>query len=252
MYAYGISQRGGKFPAYSSNGPNAQAFGFARIPRPSSATQEDPPDPALLNGNITAALWLLVRDESTDVKSWLCASDPSSEADQLTVILGAGESRQFLSDKPVRKINTWDFGMPECISFSPVNPYHAAIGSNWSLNVKPEWVLMGDDNNADEAAGNHALERGVGEDWKRQEFIQARENSTNHKTAGQNLLFGDGHVEFVTDPFRGPGHDNVNAMKFTGGNGPPKLGNSDGDPAASNDVVLIPITGNQGVNLGKQ
>lgn len=253
MYAYGISQRN-NFPKYARSGN--EGFGFKNIKRDQSTTQAKQPAKTELNDNLTAALWLLVRDESTDVKSWLCASDPTSDADQLCAVEGDGDSRQFITDRPVRKNNVWDFGMPLNLSFSMHNMYSISTGSSqWTLNVKPEWVLLGDDNNNDSSEGVHTLARGQGTDWSDPGLVKERENSTNHKGEGQNLLYGDGHVSFQTDPFQGPNNNNVYAK---GGNGNAEVAsapnlqhNQDNAKNAANDVVLIPITGNLNVNLAQ-
>lgn len=60
---------------------------------------------------------------------------------------------------------------------------------------------------------------------------QIREtNSPNHQRNGQNLLWGDGSVEFSTTPFIHQGTENVFAS----------LG-SFPDPGSAEDVVLVPI-----------
>jgi len=79
------------------------------------------------------------------------------------------------------------------------------------------------------------------------------DNSPNHGGEGQNVVFGDGHVEFVENPKVGSGGDDVYAMLFDGTPGPPALGLADGDMAdpdiARRDNVLIPLAGNNGVSL---
>jgi prepilin-type N-terminal cleavage/methylation domain-containing protein len=251
MYAYGISQRN-SFPKYARAAN--EGFGFKTIKRDVATTQAKQPPKAELNDNMTAALWLLIRDESTDVKSWLCASDNTAEPDQLTIVEGDGDSRQWITDKPVRKNNIWDFGMPNCLSFSMHNMYSIRTGGQWSLNVKPEWVLLGDDNNNNSSEGLHTLYK-ASPDAADGGLVKERENSQNHKGEVQNLLYGDGHVSAPSDPFQGPNSDNVFAKA---GNGtrevaaPPTLEhNQDNEKMAAQDCVLIPITGNLDNNLAR-
>jgi prepilin-type processing-associated H-X9-DG protein len=243
MYAYGISQRN-KFPTYLPNGDDAKVFGFADIARSTASSQADPPAPALLNGNITAALWLLIRDESTDVKSWLCFSDSSCEADQLCQFTGDLRPREFLIENPVLKRNIWDFAKAENLSYSPINFYHIRNRQNWALNVPVDMVIMGDDNDNEDLHRHIVGEHGAGD--------RARLNSSNHRYLGQNFLFGDGHVSFLESPYQGPKKENVYATIVDGQQGPPRLGNSDGDAPTSDrsdQTTLIPITGNGGVSL---
>ena len=43
-------------------------------------------------------------------------------------------------------------------------------------------------------------------------------NSTNHDGDGQNVLYGDGHVEFQSNPFVGVQRDNIYARRKSGAN----------------------------------
>ena len=56
-------------------------------------------------------------------------------------------------------------------------------------------------------------------------------NSNNHDEDGQNVLFGDGYVEFVQSPFVGVNKDNI----FTSKSG--KVIDAPQDP---DDTVLLP------------
>ena len=64
-------------------------------------------------------------------------------------------------------------------------------------------------------------------------------NSNNHDEDGQNVLYGDGHVEFQSNPFCGIQRDNIYAARQSGAN--PFL--SSGvvrSPYDANDSVLLP------------
>jgi prepilin-type processing-associated H-X9-DG protein len=43
-------------------------------------------------------------------------------------------------------------------------------------------------------------------------------NSPNHGRDGQNVLYGDGHVEWTSNPFVGAQRDNIYTQRNTGGN----------------------------------
>ena len=68
-------------------------------------------------------------------------------------------------------------------------------------------------------------------------------NSNNHGKDGQNVLYGDGHVEFQNNPFCGTNGDNI----YTRGG--PVWGttgqNLVASPYTANDSVLLPTDDNQ-------
>jgi len=66
-------------------------------------------------------------------------------------------------------------------------------------------------------------------------------NSNNHDKDGQNVLYGDGHVEFQSNPFCGTQRDNIFARRasstgFSSDSGNPFSGSYD-----ANDNVLLPV-----------
>ena len=66
-------------------------------------------------------------------------------------------------------------------------------------------------------------------------------NSRNHQGAGQAVLFGDGHVDFVQNPFCGTQRDNIYTRGGTDRTtvARPPVG-ADADPAWAGDSVLLP------------
>jgi prepilin-type processing-associated H-X9-DG protein len=60
-------------------------------------------------------------------------------------------------------------------------------------------------------------------------------NSENHEREGQNVLFGDGHVTYVPNPFCGVSQDNIytaqNVAKPT----------QFASPANASDSILLPV-----------
>ena len=67
-------------------------------------------------------------------------------------------------------------------------------------------------------------------------------NSNNHDKDGQNVLFGDGHVDFVQNPFAGTQKDHIFCRRS--GTGVNQLAASWGTgstgPFDGNDSVLLP------------
>jgi len=69
-------------------------------------------------------------------------------------------------------------------------------------------------------------------------------NSNNHGKDGQNVLYGDGHVEFQNNIFCGTDRDNIYTR---GGSTWDTDGTQDlvGSPYTANDSVLLPTDDNQ-------
>jgi len=265
FYTYSVTNKD-KFPQYARNSggdANTSAVGFNVSKRDGSVAGNE----EAFDSNVTAALWITVRNGSSGPKSWICPSDRGAEADPLTTITETmdGTSGAVFSDTGAPLEQIWDFGSRENLSYSVLNMYHELTGKNWSSNVKSDWVLMSDDNNAQSAipapSETGDLHSHEATDKPSAAVLAARENSQNHSDGeGQNYLFGDGHVEFANDPFVGPNSDN--AMAYDNA----EAGVSDGSikkekaakptlannlkgttlgdyPKARWDCVMLPITG---------
>jgi prepilin-type processing-associated H-X9-DG protein len=148
-----------------------------------------------------------------------------------------------------RNLTTWDFGGAprtafDCsnfpsgrhLSYSYVNPYPnaAAIEAKYRLNnsVSAEFAVMADMN----PGGIDLLQ--VSADSPPE--MMRRVNSRNHNQGvSQNVLFGDGHVEILFNPFVGVQRDNI----FTFGKSGATSGGEGivGSPVDANDSVLLPV-----------
>ncbi len=73
-------------------------------------------------------------------------------------------------------------------------------------------------------------------------------NSANHADIGQNVLFGDDHVDFARNPYVGPQNDNI----FTtgpGGGTPAGLNTiSFSPPPTLTDIVMVPVRNQLGID----
>lgn len=233
IYTYSISNRD-VFPIAGEVTPDGSAIGFSDGDRLLGTG-------AVLDDNVTASLWMMVREGAMSTQNFICPKT-SDKPDDL-VDHRSGEV------KAVVLMDTYDFAGRANLSYSPINMYHSAVGSAWSENVRSDWVLAADNNNNNYTGApvRHTLSHGASLN-----DTMLMENSLNHSDdEGQNLLFGDGHVEFAMDPFQGPDQDNIFAMTIGGKNAPPTLGHDDGDAAtdpkvAERDVVLLPLSGNGG------
>jgi prepilin-type N-terminal cleavage/methylation domain-containing protein len=194
-----------------------------------------PSDPEMVN-NLTASLWLLVRDGSLVPVMFI---NPATDDREFEPAMGISDA--------------YDFEAAEQMSYSFINMYHERDAAQWNAPTS-NWVLA-----ADKSDQNHAMLHthswppsgdlsALPPDW------QLAENSPNYGFEGQHALYGDGHVDWVDSPFAGPGNDNIYAQIDGGSNAPPTLGNRDGDRATNtglltSDVVLMPVAGNNGISL---
>ena len=73
-------------------------------------------------------------------------------------------------------------------------------------------------------------------------------NSPNHGGDGQNVLFGDGHVEFTGHPYVGVAGDNVYTYGKSGKDHKDAAGDGIvGSPVGPNDSILLPTAKDVGI-----
>jgi prepilin-type processing-associated H-X9-DG protein len=71
-------------------------------------------------------------------------------------------------------------------------------------------------------------------------------NSANHDGAGQNILFGDGHVEFNTSAFAGMKRDNIYTVSGATDGTTETSKDVWGSPRWAGDSVLLPTAQEKG------
>src|SRR4029453_10123091 len=107
-------------------------------------------------------------------------------------------------------------------------PGTSAIGAGFKLNnaIGAEFAVAADMNpgttNGDNV--NFPTTTSSAKDMK-------QANTNNHDKDGQNILYGDGHVAWESNPFVGVNRDNI----YTTSDG--KMG---APPVATNDGILLP------------
>jgi len=242
-----------RYPYYASAGADTQPDGFN-----GSAVNTAPADPndpwdstnSALTDNLTAILWTTVREGETGVGNFLCPSDNDGIEDE-----------QLASDgTPITdEDESWDFGDEGAtgapVSYSMMEFYSDEVGVNWSPVAGSDWVFMADDNNNDGTNGTAAnlhthAQADLDDGTIDQETVENEENSSHHRFEGQNILFGDSHVDFETTPFHGPNTDNVYAVNTDPETSTaPAVAGDDADN--KRDVVLLPLTGAGGTTLDK-
>jgi type II secretory pathway pseudopilin PulG len=148
--------------------------------------------------NVPAAMFLLVRTYDLWPGMFVC---PATEAvpDNL-----AGRPRSHRSNFTDVRQN---------LSYSMQNPYASetaqVAGFQWSRNVHKDFVIMADLNPGVAGEGDDVL--GISPAMPPPQLRLG--NSNNHRKTGQNVLYIDGRVEFVSSPFVGVDRDNIYATR---------------------------------------
>ncbi|HEV7298600.1 MAG TPA: type II secretion system protein [Tepidisphaeraceae bacterium] len=142
---------------------------------------------AVAADDVTASLYLLVRGGMADPKLFICPSvDRAAAAASFNPRLGNFSSRDAL---------TYSYATP----FSSLPEYHLN-----SDRVRAEFALMADMNPGTAGSNNVTTVR-----YEDGPALRSMGNSLNHGQAGQNVLFGDGHVEWSLTQFCGVNNDNI-------------------------------------------
>jgi prepilin-type N-terminal cleavage/methylation domain-containing protein/prepilin-type processing-associated H-X9-DG protein len=223
-------------------------------PAPTWGTPGVPdPDPFIIgtgdttnpqNNDVTAALYLLLRTQEITPEVFVC---PSSNAEKWDFGGGTNTALNW---------SNWQSGtgIQRNLSYSYQNPYpdSNATSGGFRLNnsVGAEFAIAADINpgaaNLTDFRGGHAVAGGGGGSNDNVLYVtstsSARDmrfgNSNNHDEDGQNVLYGDGHVEFQSNPFCGVQRDNIYARRSAStGFASVDVGNSSFD---GNDNVLLP------------
>jgi len=163
---------------------------------------------------VSATLFLLVREADVDPKSFVCKSSDQKAFDAIPPDTDLVELWDFGSD------TYKDTGPQNCVSYAFQNPFQVndalpAYPANSSSSAS--MALMADRNpywdedatpeapNPDDFAGKVWL---IDSDAAEKYLVQVG-NSFAHNREGQNVLFNDGHSEFMKRPDVGVANDNI-------------------------------------------
>jgi prepilin-type processing-associated H-X9-DG protein len=186
----------------------------------------DPNRPA--DNDVTAALFLLLRTQDITSDVFSC---PSSEQEKDTYGLTANASMP--TTYPVHRSNFTDVN--KNLSYSYQNPYprQKAIEAGFKLNnaIGAEFAVAADKNPGMSGGDSFAKDNVMAPTATSSAKDMKQANSRNHDRDGQNILYGDGHVGWESNPFVGVNRDNIYST-------------TDGKIAASpmdaNDSILLP------------
>jgi len=209
-------------------------------------------DPQTFNqiNNVPASSFLVLKTQDLSPEVFVC---PSSSGERGFSTPGA---------LPINAVSNWNsIPLNMTYSFQVMFPTTLASqgGFRWNNTLSSDFAIAGDQNPG--VTGGSNPTNNVSKplhDAARTIMIQA--NSNNHKNDGQNILYGDGHVEFQSSPYCGSYRDdnpqnnfrdNVytadNARGVSGGSHEQGFVGNSALPQDSLDSVLMPTDDSSGV-----
>jgi len=194
------------------------------------------PGYAPYTNDVSAALYLLLRTEDLVPEVFTCPSSNAERFDYGGSGKGALDFTNWIGEAGVRKN----------ISYSYQNPYAsaAAISAGFKLNnsITAEFAVMSDMNPGLKPTTTDNVSAVLSTSSSRDTRLG---NSNNHDKDGENVLYGDGHVEFQQNPFVGVQRDNIFTARTSTLTTQQATGNTTAvllaSPYDANDSILIPM-----------
>ena len=147
--------------------------------------------------DVTAAMYHLLRQSDMTADIFVC---PSSVAEPVSYSGGKGKTAYVNWANPTKNV-----------SYSFQNMYAdggaTGRGFKWTDSLNSSFAIASDINPGINSAD--ALDDVTAVTTQSSNKDMKRGNSNNHGKEGQNVLFADGSVRFVTTPFEGPQKDNI-------------------------------------------
>jgi len=173
--------------------------------------------------DITAAFFLLIRTQDISAQVFICPSS-TNESDNF----GGGNNTALNKSNFTNVVRN--------LSYSLANPYPnataLAAGYKWTNTQDADFAMASDINPGTGSESSNVIAITTGSTSTNMKLG----NSINHNYEGQNVLYGDGHVEFQNNPFVGVGRDNIFVVGTSGGS------SVVGSPRNATDSVLLPVS----------
>jgi prepilin-type processing-associated H-X9-DG protein len=183
--------------------------------------------------DVTAALFMLLRTEDITSDVFVCPVQGNNPPDYARDEFDGKQAKDRSNFTDWRKN----------LSYSYENPYPSddAVKRGFHLDntIGAEFAVASDMNPGIAGKGQNVL--AVTPTSSAQQMKQA--NSPNHDGDGQNILYGDGHVSWESNPFVGVNRDNIYTRAKDDGSdkaNPSDASDPFGSPYDANDSVLLP------------
>jgi prepilin-type N-terminal cleavage/methylation domain-containing protein len=198
------------------------------------------------NDDISAALFLLLRTEDMTAAVFIC---PSSNGEAWDFGGGSNTAQNW-----VNWTQATGGSMSTNLSYSYEDPYptSTAVSNAWKLNTSlPADYAVASDMNPGTIVPNGSYNTTTVATNAPASYMR-QANSANHDQDGQEVLYGDGHVDWEINVFCGSQRDNI----FTGRLGPTAIsipfssggacgkGDTNTGPYDAMDSILLPTDDN--------
>jgi general secretion pathway protein G len=204
---------------------------------PNPFGDEDKPLKSPAANDVTADLFLLLRTQEIKAGDFVCPSSSAYAWD-----LARAREKDKAKAAAITPLSRANFPSPAFLSYSYANAYpnKSAVLAGYRLNLAVDATLAiaADMNPGGKALT--ALKAGASKEQLR------NGNSLNHNRDGQNVLYGDGHVEFAQTPFAGANGDNIYTVSGSDDGKTPTSDTIVGSPRWKFDSVLLPTAEDKG------
>ena len=166
--------------------------------------------PAVGWNNVTASIFLLIRTQDIHPRMFIC---PSADATEDLFIRGSGQ-------RNARECGNFGSPVTRYLSYGYTNPFPTPRGlmDGYKLvqSMAPTFAIMADIGPGVTGGGDNVYHS---TSTMLSSHDLPRLNSSNHAKEGQNVLYGDGHVEFVQTAFAGDHGNNIYVADLPATNG---------------------------------
>lgn len=175
------------------------------------------------------AMFLLVRTQDISTGVFICPQADGAKRDKF---FSAANKASFSG--PVNLSYSFANAYPDtAAAWSPNNE----SGLRWDTSLSHEYALAADQN---PGIGN-GYDVTEPADYQAPASLMKRANSRNNSGAGQNVLYGDGHVNFESNPFCGTKRDNIYTVSGSVDGTVTTSKVVVGSPRGGHDSVLLPV-----------
>ena len=158
--------------------------------------------------DVSGSFFLLLRNEQISSEVFVC---PSSNAEKWDFGGGSNTAQNWVN------WNGINGGIIKNLSYSYNNPFASSTALNNGYNIKnpdPTFAIAADINpglTVPNATNKNVTSVATNDASSNMRLA----NSANHDQEGQNVLYGDGHAEWASNPFCGTQHDNIYTGRLT-------------------------------------